>query len=215
MARINDADWDVYIQRVVNYLNTHQARLQVNAIDLATLNSQMADWNTHFLPSKDDRVRTKVITEVKTKTRQKIERQIRRIKGDTPDSLLTDADRQTLGWKKANFTNRLVTAEQRDPVIMLISLAHLTVELNIRHPDRPEVRRLPYRHKILLESFIGEPWLAKEKIYFNQIHLFGTSRRVLFFAPEDRGKEDYFRARYISPSGQAGTGSQVLMVMIN
>ncbi|MFI5220032.1 MAG: hypothetical protein ACHQNT_11145 [Bacteroidia bacterium] len=95
-----DNERNDYYNRTIPYVDAEKVRLTVDPARAAAVVASLAAWNTVYPDAKNPAVSTKTLRDQKDDLIVDIENQLRVIYNDIPDSLLNDADRNTLNLPK-------------------------------------------------------------------------------------------------------------------
>lgn len=91
-----DADFNDFLVIAVPYLVANATRLGISTDNVTILSDLYSSWTDTYPLSQDENTATKTIIDDKTALRASIEEHLRLIYGDIPQSVLTNADRNTL-----------------------------------------------------------------------------------------------------------------------
>jgi len=100
-----DTERDEYYNRAIPYIDANKVRLTVAPATATDAVNLLTNWNATYPQSKNPDTRTRTITNQKDQLISKIEEALRNIYADIPESVLTDADRNTLNLKKRDTVN--------------------------------------------------------------------------------------------------------------
>lgn len=91
-----DADFNDFLVSAVAYLIANATRLVISSDNITILSDLFSSWTNTYPLSQDENTATKTIIDNKIALRESIEEHLRLIYGDIPQSVLTNADRNTL-----------------------------------------------------------------------------------------------------------------------
>lgn len=208
-----DADFNDYIQHVQPYLVTNIVHLSISPTNVASLNSQFTQWNNIYQKSQDKQQRTSAITAQKNTVRKQFEVVLRNIYNDIPNSVLTDADRQSLNIKARDFNPTPTHAPDHAPTLSVDKIGHLFHEVRFRDPNNPASKAKPAgvnQHEV---------WVAYTPINSNgmEFELLGNTGKFLFqvdFNEERVGLLANYKARYVSTRGEKGPWSEIVSAVM-
>lgn len=97
-----DADFNDYFGIVYTYLTdpANMVRFMISGTNITALNTFKTDWDILYPKSQSTNTATKTIIDNKIEMRDDIEKLLRDIYGDIPNSVLTTGDRNTLNLKE-------------------------------------------------------------------------------------------------------------------
>jgi hypothetical protein len=91
--------------QVIPYCETNKVRLTIDTTKMAAQVTNLTSWNSVYNDSVNKNLTTKTLRDQRNGLIDTIEEGMREIYNDIPDSLLTDADRNTLNLPKRDTTN--------------------------------------------------------------------------------------------------------------
>lgn len=197
-----DFEFNEYANEAIPHLDTNKVRLGVTDPNINTLNGYLADWNVKFPLSQSDITRTTKITKEKDILRGQIERQIRKICKDIPDSALTVEDRLILRMKKRDSIITPVGILDYAPEGIVEQIKHLIVSFRFNDPETATSQKMPKGQHIQL--FVGFKDLVTGVItwdieLYKEVHEYLTD---IIFRQEHIGKKVVFRYRYANTKGE-------------
>ena len=224
MNQKTDLEFNVFVNVVIPYLFAEEARLLVS-IYTPTLNSLLSTWNIVFPQSEDANQSTETIRDTKDETRDSLEDTLEQAFNDIPESVLTDADKNTLEWHVRDTVLTPVPVNDKAPILSILTMAHLVIDLKIENPNNPDKRALPPGNKVILERFVGptptEPPLSQQllssqsTIAFGNAQVLSRSKAKIQFGDQDMGKTAWLRACYTNRRGDKSPYSLPVSFVVN
>lgn len=209
-----DAEFNSYINSAIPYLFTHRTRLQVNATNINILNAKLADWNVLFPKTQDKNQRTTALTEEKNNLREEIEDLLRAMLNDIPESILTEADRNTLNLPERDRVPTDTEVSDNPPDLDLKETGVGFQKIHAQNFEDPDFDGIPDGVSHIRTTWhIGDNPPANPGD-FSETKDFTTAIFNINFLPEDAGKMVHIAGRYIGNRGQEGPWSKVVVVGI-
>lgn len=201
-----DAEFHTYINNAIPYMNVHRTRLQISPGNNSAQLAKLAEWNVLFPKTQDKTLRTTALTEEKNNLRDEIEDLMRSVFADIPESVLTDADRNTLNLKKRD---PIPTAREKittTPYPRMFPLKGGQVKITARvESDATRSSMHPEADSIEMRYTIGDtaPGSAGEttdkKVYKGAVNIFD-------FGQENATKRLYAFFRWKNESNESNSG---------
>lgn len=221
-SKQTDAQFHVTVNNVIPYLAANDARLGT-ATYTASLSTLLGDWNNYYPQSQNPNLSTQTIREEKDDTRRDIESMLSSAYHDIPDSVLTDADKNSLYWSERDTEPTPVAVNDKAPVVYVITMSHLSAVLKFENPNNSDKRALPAGNFILLETYVGptpvqegqQLMAVQVNIPFGNAQLLGKSKTTIQFQPQDQGKTAWIRACYTNRRGEKSPYSIPVSFVIN
>ncbi len=212
-----------YFDRVAPYLNTHAGRLSVSAANLSALNKlydnagvaqSKLGWKQLWPLYADKATVNKTIREIMKKRRKEMEKALRNIYGDIPQSALTANDRNTLHLSARDSEPTTVQPVDFAPSLSFKKVTNGIQIVRIKNPQTPESNAMPPGQKAEVQSFTGEAGLADKAVPFAPLQDSGRHLLKVEYPPAAKGKTAYYRARYKTATGKTGPWSDVVSELV-
>jgi hypothetical protein len=223
----SDADFDIFVNAVVPYLNENISRLIVTPTGQAALASAtllltttVTGWNAVYpLILKVSTTSNTLIIE-KNKLRIQIEELLRSVYNDIPLSLVETKDRTALGIVEPSGTHTPAAKPTSIPSITIIKHSHLTIDIRIEDTKTQEpVSKVEDADSIELESaFLPNNVtpaadFPQENDYHHILNS-GKSKITISYRTEQIKGTEYLRARYQNTRKEVGPWSEVVTAII-
>jgi len=212
------ADFNEYLLISVPWLNSENVRLGVSAGNLTDLNAFYSGvgtgWTTVYPKTADEATATKPLRDQRDTLRINIEKKMRLIFGDIPDSVLTAEDRTKLRLKAPDTIPTAAGVMDHSPDIDIEKTTHLQHTLRISDPANPDSDAMPDKQKVVLEVAVAAADVPDPQIQW------GNSRNVtrflhnVTFTDADVGKTAYYRCCYENTRGERSVFSATSSAVI-
>jgi hypothetical protein len=217
-----DAEFSVYINNAINYLNvagnksrlvlTPTANAQLTTA-LSLLSTANTGWNAVFALSQNPAMRTKTVTDTKNTLRDQLETALRTVYDDIPKSVLSPADRDTLGIGQQHSSGAPVPVPTSRPLAQVDTSQRLQHTISFVDSETPTSRAKPEGVRgcqiwYKVGSTVGDP---------RELTFAATDTRspyVLQFDGADAGKMVYYWLRWENTRGEIGPWSDVVSATI-
>jgi hypothetical protein len=210
-----DADFSTYTDDAVPYLTTNATRLGVSKDNNTLLTGLQGQWDDNQVKITDDTQRTPAVVATKNKLRQQIEKALRNVYADIPQSALTDDDRAVLHLKARDTHGTRVPPMNHAPVMTMGGMEHLQHTLRFQNSSTSDSKAMPERQKIYLEYFIGSAGLAPATIAFANGKNISKFKAAVVFTEADAGQTCYYRCCYENTHGERSPWSATLSAVIS
>jgi len=220
-----DADFNNYVNIAIPYLTTNEARLLVTAASqevLTTVNTVLTNattgWNTVYQQSQNPAVATSTTTAVKNYLRSSIETSLRIIFSDIPESVLTQADRDTLNLPLSSGTHTPSPVPVSQPLVSISNRTFLSVTLVIVDSGHPQNGGKPTGvSSIQIEGAFfaaGSTPKIPTDADFRNIATTGKTSYMRSYASDQLAGTEYIRARYLNSRGEPGNWGETITVIV-
>jgi hypothetical protein len=227
-----DSEFSIDINNIITYLNVpaNKSRLVITTAaqaNLATVTTLVTTagtgWNTVYAQSINPSANTTTITQTKNSQRAQIERLLRSIYDDIPQSVLTQTDRDTLHIALRDKTATPVPVPPNEPVIAIKGRGHLYINFNITDPSRPQTQAKPEGvDTIEIQSAflpINTPKDQAENFPaesdFRHLESTGKFLYKRVYEMSHLAGTDFLRARYVNTRKQPGPWSEIISVVVS
>lgn len=219
-----DADFNIYINNVIPYLNTSNVKSRLVLTPTATaaltraaanLTTAVTGWNALYPQSQNPAVRTKTITDSKNTLRGLLEDDIRIIVDDIPKSVLTQTDRDTLNIAAPSSGGTATPVPNSKPVGSVDNGQRLQHTISFVDANTPTSRAKP-------EGVRGcQIWIkigGVAPVDASELTFIATDTKspyVLQFDGADATKNAFYWLRWENTRGEVGPWSDVVMATIS
>lgn len=215
-----NSDFNDYSNLVVPYLNANAVRLSVSAANLTALNliydngvmplpQNDLGWKQLWLLYFNDDTVTPTIKKLIKTRRAQLEKQLRLIYGDIPNSALTANDRTTLNLPLRDTNTTPIQPVNFSPVISFEEVRNGIQILRFQNPQTPDSNAMPAGQIAEVQTFVGNAGLPDNNIAFVPLRDTGKHLLQVNLLPAQKGQTAYYRARYKTPTGGVGPYSDV------
>ncbi|MFI5218136.1 MAG: hypothetical protein ACHQNT_01520 [Bacteroidia bacterium] len=212
------AEFNQYLGIAVPWLNSEKVRLGVSAgniLDLTTLYSDpVTGWTIIYPKTTDDTTATKALRDQRDLLRVNIEKKMRLIFGDIPQSVLTTEDRTKLRLKAPDTVPTRADVMDHSPDIDIEKTIHLQHTLRFRDPANPDSDAMPDKQKVVLEVAVAAAGVPDAQLQW------GNSRNItrfltnVPFTDTDVGRTAYYRCCYENTRGERSVWSATVSAVI-
>ena len=212
------AEFNQYLGIAVPWINSESVRLGVSTGNLTALNNLYTGvglgWTTIYPQTIDESTATKTLREQRDTLRINIEKRMRLIFGDIPQSVLTAEDRTKLRLKAPDTIPTPAGVMDHAPDCDVEKTIHLQHTLRITDPENPDSDAMPDKQKVVLETGLGAAGLPDTGIQW------GSSRNItrfltnVPFTDADVGKTAYYRCCYENTRGERSVWSATASAVI-
>ena len=220
-----DADFNDYVNIAIPYLTTNKVRLLVTTASqevLTTVNTLLTNattgWNMVYQQSQNPAVATSTITAAKNNLRSSIETSLRVIFDDIPESVLTQADRDTLNLPLSAGTHTPSPVPASQPLVSVSNRTFLSVTLVIVDSGHPQNGGKPAGvSSIQIEGAffpVGSTSKTPTDADFRNIATTGKTSYMRSYASDQLAGTEYIRARYLNSRGEPGNWGETIMVIV-
>jgi len=220
-----DADFNDYISMAIPYLTTNNIRLLVTAAsqaELTTVSNLLTNaatgWNMVYQQSQYSDVATSTITATKNNLRSSIETSLRVIFSDIPESVLTQADRDTLNLPLSSGTHTPSPVPASQPLVSISNRTFLSVTLVIVDSDHPQNGGKPaWASSIQIEGVffpVGSTPKTPMDADFMNIATTAKTSYTRYYASDQLVGTEYIRARYLNSQGEPGNWGETITVIV-
>ena len=208
------AEFNMYILRIVPYLNAHRGRLGVKADAITQLYKKFDEFIIIYPQSTNPNLATTALRHRKSKLIRELKAVLMDIYADIPKSALHTDDRDTLNLPARSTHHTRMTAADHAPHIFLDRMQHHHHTLRTKNPLTPDTQAMPHGQKVLLELFVGAKDLDTAKLSFGNAQTVSRFLHHVIFDEKDVGKTAYYRGCYVNTRGETGPWSGVLSAVI-
>ena len=219
-----DADFNIYINNSVNYLNTAAVKARLVLTPTATaaltrvnanLSTAVTGWNVLYPQSQNPAVRTKTITDSKNNVRSLIEDDVRIIVDDIPKSVLTQTDRDTLHIAAPSTGGAASPIPTSKPVGSIDTSQRLQHTISFVDANSPTSRAKPDGVRgCQIWIKIGNPAPTDP----SELTFVATDTRspyIMQFDGADATKNAFYWLRWENTRGEVGPWSDAVMATIS
>lgn len=207
-----------YFDTVVPYLVANDARLGVSAGNLSTLNTFYNNstgvptedgWSQIWVNYSDPAVVNKTTRDLLKVRKKQMKETLSTIYDDIPKSALNEVDRNTLRLPERDTTPTTIQAVDFAPVLSIDKVSNGIQVVRFQNPETPDSNAMPPNQHCEVDRYVGEANLEDNDVPFAHFEDTGKHLMQVNYAPEDKGKTAYYRARYETDTGKTGPWSDV------
>jgi len=208
--------FNTYIITVIDFLIKNQARLKITDNMLFALMLLVEKWEKNWRVYKATTTCTTLIRNTKNILRKLIEKALKDIYADIPNSAFILGDREIINVKgPAHGKGHKIYVVAYAPKLYLAKTEHLQHTLKFDDPDKPESGGMPEAHTIYLERFVGENGIKDAEIPFANGVKVTREIYAIQYTEHSVGKTAYYRAFYENASGERGPQSRIMSALIS
>ena len=201
----------VCFQRLIAY----QGRLFVSDDNLFDLMELMDKWSPNWDSYNDPNKCTKTVNHLKDSLRLLLEKALRTIYKDIPNSAFSPVDRSIFNVKGASLeSGHKIYVVLYAPSIAMERVAHLSHTLRFDDPEHPKSGGMPEGHNIFLERYLSEKVLKNADIPFTDGRKVTRELFSIIYTAEDVGKTAYYCAYYENTTGERSVQSYIISAII-
>jgi hypothetical protein len=222
---LTDAEFNGKINTDVNYLNAtaNKNRLILtpaasSALTVAT--AQLAIWNSNYLQIFNNSISSDTVRSNLRNSQTQLKTSMRIIFDDIPNSVLTQADRNTLKLFVKADSRTPADVPQSIPFITITEHKHLKLVVFVGDTKAPNRRAKPDDANgieievAFYDSTIPLPTGTPPDKNFNHVVSSGKTKIEIPFASEQVKGVAFIRARYINTRKEPGEWSEVVSSII-
>jgi len=213
-------EFNDYVNIAIPYLDTNAVRLKVPALPLAAVKLLHSDlinnngWLQVYPLTIDEVTATKALRNRRDFLRPEIEKTMRIIFDDIPESVLTENDRLKLRLKKRDTVPTAAVVMDHAPDMDVEKFIHLQHTLRFSDPENPDSDEMPENQKIILENHVGVAGIADDQIPFSNAKNITRFTHIAVYTEAEVGKTAYYRACYESTRGERSAWGAVVKAVV-